>query len=408
MNINLSIKTQNVRSFNLSSQDGSFKNKIKAVVLEQDDIILMTNTQTGDKRNMLDKEFNLEGYEVIHNSKHNNMKGVSIALKINKEIKIMDAKTDNDERIIALKVMINDEELTVVTLYDTNTNNDCHLIEIEKILEDMESYNGIIIGGDFNTITDKKNDQKGYEGRNHSRTKATKKILEWEETKKLNDVFRLNNPTKNEATYIPDTEVNRKIYTKGRRLDRIMVSEDLLSCNLKIIHKQDWFYKEICNLGERRFDHGSVRLLINKERAEVGPGQFKLDPNLIKSGSLDSIIKQVIYEANIYNSEIPEIITAYEDRNITAVPAISAIAAIQKRRKETGNLTNEEDVENTLILALNAADDKLPTMEQLHVINRTKANLILTEIQNGLVSKVKLEQGSQKRQAKQELKHILN
>ena len=42
------------------------------------------------------------------------------------------------------------------------------------------------------------------------RTKATKKLLEWEETKKLNDVFRLNNPLKNEATYIPDTEQNRK------------------------------------------------------------------------------------------------------------------------------------------------------------------------------------------------------
>ena len=43
------MKTQNVRSFNLSSQDGFFKNKIKAVVLEQDDIILMTNTQIGIK-----------------------------------------------------------------------------------------------------------------------------------------------------------------------------------------------------------------------------------------------------------------------------------------------------------------------------------------------------------------------
>ena len=202
MNISLSIKTQNVRTFNLSSQDGFFKNKIKAVVLEQDDIILMTNTQIGDKSNMLDKEFNLEGYEVIHNSSHNNMKGVSIALKINKELKIMDAKKDNDDRIIALKIMVNEEELTVVTLYDANTNNDCHLTEVEKTLEDMESNNGIIIGGDFNTITDKIKDQKGYTG-NHMRTKATKKLLEWEETKKLNDVFRLNNPIKNEETYIP-------------------------------------------------------------------------------------------------------------------------------------------------------------------------------------------------------------
>ena len=47
----------------LTWQVGFFKNKIKAVTLEQDDIILMTNTQVGDKSNMLTKEFNLEGYE---------------------------------------------------------------------------------------------------------------------------------------------------------------------------------------------------------------------------------------------------------------------------------------------------------------------------------------------------------
>ena len=115
-----------------------------------------------------------------------------------------------------------------------------------------------------------------------------------------------------------------------------MVSQDLLNCNIKVIHKPDWYYQELCNLGERRFDHGSVRMLINKERAEVGPGQFKLDPNLIKSGSLDNVIKQLIYEANIYNSEIPEIISAYEEGNKTSVPAISAIVSIRKRRRKQG------------------------------------------------------------------------
>ena len=76
MNISLTLKTQNVRSFNLSSNDGFFKNKVKAVTLEQDDIILLTNTQVGDKSNMLTKEFNLEGYELLNNSTYNNMKGV--------------------------------------------------------------------------------------------------------------------------------------------------------------------------------------------------------------------------------------------------------------------------------------------------------------------------------------------
>ena len=42
------------------------------------------------------------------------------------------------------------------------SNTDCHLIEIENILEDMEAHNGLIVGGDFNTITNKVSDQKDY------------------------------------------------------------------------------------------------------------------------------------------------------------------------------------------------------------------------------------------------------
>ena len=45
---------------------------------------------------MLTKEFNLEGYELLKNSSHNNMRGVSIALKKSKNIKVMDAKTDKE------------------------------------------------------------------------------------------------------------------------------------------------------------------------------------------------------------------------------------------------------------------------------------------------------------------------
>ena len=73
------------------------------------------------------------------------MKGVSIALKYQ----------DKEERVIALKLMVGEEELTVVALYDTNNNTDCYLVEIESILDDIDANNGIMVGGDFNTITDK-------------------------------------------------------------------------------------------------------------------------------------------------------------------------------------------------------------------------------------------------------------
>ena len=74
-------------------------------------------------------------------------------------------------------------------------------------------------------------------------------------------------------------------------------------------------------------DHGSVRLTFNRKRTEIGPGQFKVDKTLIKSGCLDGcldiVIKQVIFESNVFNCEIKEIINAYEERNVTAVPILA-------------------------------------------------------------------------------------
>ena len=82
----------------------------------------------------------------------------------------------------------------------------------------------------------------------------------------------------------------------------------------------------------------------------------------------------------MFNTEIPEIIKAYEDRNKIAVPAIGEIAGIRKRRKEAGNLAIDEHVENTLIKALNIEDEKLPNIEQTQ-LNESIADKVLTEIQ---------------------------
>ena len=62
MNLELSFKTQNVRSFNLSETGLiSMKTKIKAVMFEGDNILCLTNTQIGCKRRIIEKEFLLGG-----------------------------------------------------------------------------------------------------------------------------------------------------------------------------------------------------------------------------------------------------------------------------------------------------------------------------------------------------------
>ena len=61
-------------------------------------------------------------------------------------------------------------------------------------------------------------------------------------------------------------------------------------------------------------------MTFNHTHMPTGPGQFKLDPYLIKTGALDSVIKQTIYEANLFNTENAELTKLYEDRNIIVVP----------------------------------------------------------------------------------------
>ena len=64
----------------------------------------------------------------------------------------------------------------------------------------------------------------------------------------------------------------------------------------------------------------------------------------------------------------------------------------------------EEDAENTLKEAINKEDEKLPAIEQLQLINENIVDKVLTEIQNGLLSKERL---ALKKKAKHELKDIL-
>ena len=64
--------------------------------------------------------------------------------------------------------------------------------------------------------------------------------------------------------------------------------------------------------------------------------------------------------------------------------------------------------ENELITNLNKANETLPTMDQLHALNRNKAGLILTEIQNGIFTKVKTEQINLKKTVQNELKVIIS
>ena len=99
----------------------------------------------------------------------------------------------------------------------------------------------------------------------------------------------------------------------------------------------------------------------------------------------------MIMETHIYTTEIPEIINAYEERNAKVEPITKRLSEIQKNRE--GRLyKNETYVENNLIKTLNDLNSTLPTLEQLDRLNQNKAHIVLTLIQNKVITEIKAKQ----------------
>ena len=118
-------------------------------------------------------------------------------------------------------------------------------------------------------------------------------------------IYRHNNPDGRALTYLKDGNDRRRT-DKGCRLDKFLVTEDLMDTNVTFSHTRDFFYTGMFGMQDNSFDHGSVRTTFDLKKTKAGPGQFKLDPFLIKTGALDSVVKQTIYKANLFTTENAE------------------------------------------------------------------------------------------------------
>ena len=76
--------------------------------------------------------------------------------------KVLSIKKDDQDRVIILKLMTEEEIITVVCFYDSNDNTSEHMDWIDSALAEENINQGIIIGGDMNTIIDPIRDQKGF------------------------------------------------------------------------------------------------------------------------------------------------------------------------------------------------------------------------------------------------------
>ena len=136
MSIKFSVKTQNLRSLNLSNSNTSYKEKIKASCHEKNGILLLTNCQIGNKEHLIKKEFLTTPngpYHILTNSKSNTSAGVLIAVHNDLDAKIIDYRADNDNRLLIVKLQIDTDIFGIGVIYDYN-HNTAHLLKQAKDL----------------------------------------------------------------------------------------------------------------------------------------------------------------------------------------------------------------------------------------------------------------------------------
>ena len=136
--------------------------------------------------------------------------------------------------------MVEDEMITLVSIYDTNENRDNHLKQLEDMLYQLDVHQGIIIGADCNNFTDNLRDQKGNAAKPHYRTKATIIHNDWRTNHKFHDIYRHNNPEGRDLTYLKDGNDRHRV-DKGTRIDKFLVTEDLLINEVTFFHVRDYF-----------------------------------------------------------------------------------------------------------------------------------------------------------------------
>ena len=109
------------------------------------------------------------------------------------QFKILNEKQSNDGNIIALNLILDNNNVTLISLYGPNNYNPDFYENLDSILEEFNN-SMCIICGDFNMVLDPKLEYDNY--RNTNNPKARNKLLSIIEYRHLIDAYRQIKPDK--------------------------------------------------------------------------------------------------------------------------------------------------------------------------------------------------------------------
>lgn len=230
--------------------------------------------------NDLEEWGNEWGGRIFGNHGSNRSKGVLTLINQKCDItKTEQLFKDNEGRLLAVKIEMNDEIINVWNAYAPNNIQDRkNFLEFLKQTILKYGINGHnLLGGDFNTVLDPKIDMIGKGGLSHFRPESANKIKELLKSLDLLDIWRKNNG-------------NKKRFTWSRKSTQVKSTLDY------------WFIPNILEDNVERIeiipgygsDHMAIEMKLDLHKDEKGCGYWKLNNSLLENSEYNDGIKMLI------------------------------------------------------------------------------------------------------------------
>ena len=170
--------------------------------------------------------------DIFLNHGTTNSRGTLIALTKGFNYDKISYTSDNEGRIQILALIFDEKRYLIVNIYNENTEQK-QVILLKKCISMLETIQNIIdyeiiMGGDFNLITNSYLDAKG--GNTNLKLNSLSELAKLQEKFDLCDIYRIRNPTLRRFSFRQNTRNRIKIH---RRLDYFFVSSSLQGKILK-------------------------------------------------------------------------------------------------------------------------------------------------------------------------------
>ena len=221
---------------------------------------------------------------------------------------------DPNGRFVIIDLEIQSTRLTIANIYGPNIDDACFFETLIQRIEILPNDNRILTG-DFNLVLDVNIDKKG--GNNTTHFSAQQIIKTYMEDTDLTDVFRFLHKDKPIFTWF------RKVPSFiACRLDFFLISNSLL-------HLVDATGAKSGYLS----DHSRIYLNIKLEKAQRGPGYWKLNTSLLNDKEYCDLIKGIIRDT-VMNNEGIQPMLLWETIKCMIRGASVKYASLKKKKTE--------------------------------------------------------------------------